>query len=63
MPISKAWAGTLTIKQLIFIAALAVFSVLLSALVLFCFSRAKTTSEGFPHEFLSPMAYAGSSQT
>jgi hypothetical protein len=63
MSISKASASALTIKQLIFICVLAVFSVLLSALVLFCFSRAKMTSDRFPYEFLSQVVPARSAQT
>jgi hypothetical protein len=62
MSISNTQAEAPTIKQLIFIGALAVVSVLLSALVLFCFSPAKATSEGFPYQFLSPVVYEGSVQ-
>ena len=63
MSISKASADALTIKQLICIGALAVFSILLSVLVLFYPSATKTTSRGFPYEPLSPIAYAGSART
>lgn len=62
MPTSKVWVAALSIKQLIFIGALAVFSVLLSVLVLFCFSRTTTTSDGPPYGFVSPVVYAGSAQ-
>jgi hypothetical protein len=57
---SNTQVETTTVKQRIFIAALAVVSVLLSALVLFCFSPAKATSEGLPCRHLSPAMYEGS---
>jgi hypothetical protein len=60
MSTSNTQVGTITIKQRIFIAALAVVSVLLSALVLFCFSPAKATSEVLPCQHLSPGKYEGS---
>lgn len=59
MSTTKDWSRTLTIKQLTFIVALAVFSVLLSALVLFCFSRTQAASESFPYEFLSMVFCSG----
>jgi hypothetical protein len=49
----------ITIKQRIFIAALAVISVLLSALVLFCFSPAGETSEASPCRSVLPAVYQG----
>ena len=60
MSTSTPQVGTITIKQRIFIAALAVVSVLLSALVLFCFSPGKATSEALPSGHLSPAVYQGS---
>ena len=62
MSISNTQAEALTIKQRVFIGALAVFSVLLSALVLFCFSLTKATSEALPCQHLSPAVYEGSAQ-
>jgi hypothetical protein len=60
MSTSNTEVETITMKQRIFIAALAVVSVLLSALVLFCFSPAKATSEALPCRHLSPAMYDGS---
>jgi uncharacterized MnhB-related membrane protein len=60
MLISKAQRDALTIKQRIFIGALVLFSVLLSALVLFYFSPAKAISEALPCQHLSPVVYEGS---
>jgi hypothetical protein len=62
MSISKTRTEALTIKQRIFIGALVLFSFLLSALVLFCFSPAKATSEALPCQHLSPVVYEGSVQ-
>ena len=59
MPISNGQAGTITMKQRIFIGALVVISVLLSALVLSCFSPARATSEALPCQHLSPGVYEG----
>jgi hypothetical protein len=53
-------AEAITMKQRIFIGALVVFSILLSALVLFCFSPARATSEALPCRHLSPAVYEGS---
>jgi hypothetical protein len=55
-------AEAITMKQRIFIGALLVFSVLLSALVLFCFSPARATSEAWPCQHL-PAVYEGSVQS
>jgi hypothetical protein len=60
MATSTPQVETITIKQRIFIAALAVVSVLLSALVLFCFSPAGETSEALPCGHALPAAYQGS---
>jgi hypothetical protein len=57
---SNTQVETTTVKQRIFIAALAVVSVLLSALVLFCFSPGKATSEALPYRHLSPAMHEGS---
>jgi len=54
MSISDTQAQAITIKQRIFIGALVVFSVLLSVIVLFCFSPARATSEALPCQHLSP---------
>jgi len=58
--ISKTQTEALTIKQRIFIGVLLIFSVLLSALVLFCFSPSRATSEALPRRHLSPVVYEGS---
>jgi hypothetical protein len=50
---------TITIKQRIFIAALVVIGVLLSALVLSCFSPAGETSEASPCWSVLPAVYQG----
>jgi hypothetical protein len=60
---SNTQVETTTVKQRIFIAVLAVVSVLLSALVLFCFSPAKATSEVLPFQHLSLAMYEGSVQS
>ena len=60
MSTSNTQVETTTIKQRIFIAALAVVSLLLSALALFCFSPAKATSEALPCQHLSAAMYEGS---
>jgi|HubBroStandDraft_6_1064221.scaffolds.fasta_scaffold11238_7 hypothetical protein len=60
MSTSNPQIETITIKQRIFIAALAVVSVLLSALVLFCFSPAGETSEALPCGHVLPAVYHGS---
>lgn len=60
MSTSNTQVETTTVKQRIFIAVLAVVSVLLSALVLFCFSPAKARSEVLPFQHLSPAMYEGS---
>jgi hypothetical protein len=57
---SNTQVETTTVKQRIFIAVLAVVSVLLSALVLFCFSPSRATSEALPRRHLSPVVYEGS---
>jgi hypothetical protein len=57
---SNTQVETTTVKQRLFIAVLAVVSLLLSALVLFCFSPAKATSEALPCRHLSPAMYEGS---
>jgi hypothetical protein len=62
MSISNTQAEAITIKQRVFIGALVVFSVLLSALVLFFFSPARATSEALPCQHLSPAVYEGSVQ-
>jgi hypothetical protein len=62
MSISNTQAEAITIKQRVFIGALVVFSVLLSALVLFFFSPARATSEALPCQHLSPVVYEGSVQ-
>jgi hypothetical protein len=60
MSTSNTQVETITIKQRIFIVALAVVSILLSALVVFFFSPspAKATSEALPCRHLSPAVYA-----
>ena len=60
MSTSNTQVETITIKQRIFIGVLLIFSVLLSALVLFCFSPARATSQALPFQHLSPAAYEGS---
>ena len=60
MSTSNTQTEALTIKQRVFIGALAVISVLLSALVLFCFSPAETTSEALPCPHLPRAVYEGS---
>lgn len=60
MSTSNSQEETITIKQRIFIGVLLIFSVLLSALVLFCFSPAGATSEALPRRHLSPVVYEGS---
>ena len=58
MSTSNPQVETITIKQRIFIAALAVVSVLVSALVLFCFSPGET-SEALPCGHVLPAVYQG----
>ena len=60
MSTSNTQEETIPIKQRIFIGVLLIFSVLLSALVLFCFSPARGTSEALPCQHLSPVMYDGS---
>jgi hypothetical protein len=62
MSISDTQAQGITIKQRIFVGALVVFSILLSALVLFCFSPVRATSEALPCQPLSRAVYEGSAQ-
>ena len=59
MSISNTQAEAITIKQRIFIGVLAVLSILLSALVLYCFSPGRATSEALPYQHLSPAVYEG----
>jgi hypothetical protein len=56
-------AESITTRQRVFIGALVVFSILLSALVLFYFSPAKATSEALLYQHLSPAVYEGSVQS
>ena len=62
MSTSNTQRESTPIKQRIFIAALAIVGVLLSALALFCFSPAQTTSEALPYQHLSRVVYEGSVQ-
>jgi hypothetical protein len=60
MSTSNTHAEALTIKQRVFIGGLAVISILLSALVLFCFSPAEATSEALPCPHLPRAVYEAS---
>jgi hypothetical protein len=60
MSTAKTQTEALPIKQRVFIGALVLFSFLLSALVLFCFSPANATSEALPCQHASPVVYEGS---
>jgi hypothetical protein len=62
MSISNTQAETTTMKQRIFIGALLVLSILLSALVLYYFSPGRTTSEALPYQHQSPVVYEESVQ-
>jgi hypothetical protein len=62
MSTSNTQAEIITMKQRIFIGALLVLSILLSALVLYYFSPRRATSEAFPYQHLSPVVYQGSVQ-
>ncbi len=62
MSISNTQAEAITIKQRVFIGALVVLSILLSALVLFCFSPTKEIGEALPCQHLSRAVYEGSVQ-
>jgi hypothetical protein len=57
MSIASPEAETLTLKQRVFIGALGLLSVVLAALVVFCFSPAGETSEVLPGQHLSPTVY------
>jgi hypothetical protein len=58
MSIASPEAQILTMKQRVFIGFLGVLSVLLAALVVFCFSPAGETSEALPGQHLSPTVYS-----
>jgi hypothetical protein len=57
MSIASPQAEILTMKQRVFIGVLGVLSVLLAALVVFCFNPAEETSEALPGQHLSPTVY------
>ena len=62
MSTSNTQRESTPIKQRIFIAALAIVGVLLSALVLYYFSPRRATSEALPYQHLSPVVCQGSVQ-
>jgi hypothetical protein len=57
MSITSPKAETLTMKQRVFIGVLGLLSIVLAALVVFCFSSAGETSKASLGQHLSPAVY------